>query len=133
MSEHPPILIVDDDEGVRTALTDILDFHGYAAVTAVDGAEAVRIFSELVGVPIVIFMVLDLMMPGLNGIETMQRLTAIAPHARIVISTGLDRDEVLARFDLGDYDHGKVYFLTTPFSMATFVGLVERCQRDLPN
>jgi DNA-binding LytR/AlgR family response regulator len=73
------------------------------------------------------------MMPGLNGIETMQRLTAIDPRAHIVISSGFDRVEVLARFDLGDYDHDKVHFLNKPFTIATLVGMVERCQRDLPN
>ena len=132
MSEHPPILIVDDEEVVRVALTDILDLFGYRAVTAKDGLEAVRMFTAMAGGPGVYIVILDLMMPGLNGIDTMHKLCAINRNAQIIIASGYDREEVVERFALGDYNRDKVHFLQKPYTMATIVSLVEQCQGTQP-
>ena len=133
MAEHPPILIVDDEEVVRVALTDILDMFGYPAVTAKDGLEAVRMFTAMAGGPGVYIVILDLMMPGLNGIDTMHKLCAINPDAVIIIASGYDQDEVVARFTLGDLNRDKVHFLQKPYTMATIVNLVEQYQGAQPS
>ncbi len=80
------ILVVDDDEAVRHGLTAMLDSAGYRWVEAADGLEAVEIFQgEHRSIDAVI---LDMTMPGPNGIETMKRLRDIAPEIPIILSTG---------------------------------------------
>jgi two-component system, chemotaxis family, chemotaxis protein CheY len=67
------ILIIDDDEGIRTALAEILEFSGYQVAVAADGLEAVELLE--VGLePKAI--VLDLMMPRMNGWQFLEHLRA---------------------------------------------------------
>ncbi|HET9596328.1 MAG TPA: response regulator [Anaeromyxobacteraceae bacterium] len=65
------ILVIDDDEGIRTALAEILEMSGYAVATAADGMEGVELLE--VGLePKAI--VLDLMMPRMDGWSFLKRL-----------------------------------------------------------
>jgi CheY-like chemotaxis protein len=68
-SERPRILLVDDDEGNREALRELLEGEGYAVVAAPDGAQALERLGELR--PSLIL--LDMMMPVMNGSEFRQR------------------------------------------------------------
>jgi len=127
VSAHPPILIVDDEEIVRSALSDILELYGYSAVTAGDASAAFQIFPVLCAQPGVHLVILDLMMPGLNGLETMHRLAALDPDAQFIISSGFDRDEIAARFHFVSDEGSKVHFLQKPYSMSALATLVEQC------
>src|SRR5437868_11724547 len=62
---HRPILIVDDDESIRTSLADVLGDEGYVVATAADGLEALEYLRHSTLVPCLIL--LDLWMPRLNG------------------------------------------------------------------
>jgi CheY-like chemotaxis protein len=67
------ILVIDDDEGIRNALAEILEMSGYAVATAADGLEGVELLE--VGLePKAI--VLDLMMPRMDGWSFLKRLRA---------------------------------------------------------
>ena len=63
---HPPrrVLLVEDDDLIRQALTTILEVEGYAVLTAADGEEALR---RLQGPQPPDLILLDLMMPGMDG------------------------------------------------------------------
>jgi len=78
------ILIVDDEPHVRFLIETILKAEGYTVVTAGSGHEALRIFSEhhydLV--------LTDLILPGIDGIETILLLRAQRPHLRIIAMSG---------------------------------------------
>ena len=65
----PRVLVVDDDEPIRNTLTEALELEGYAVVSASNGAEACELVHRFR--PSVI--VLDLMMPVMNGWEFLQR------------------------------------------------------------
>lgn len=90
----PSILLVDDDPGIRDLVSDFLSRHGYAVTTAGDGiamdreiAQAERPFD---------LMVLDLMMPGENGLEIARRLSAKGGPAIIMLSAmGEDSDRII--------------------------------------
>ncbi len=127
MPAHPPILIVDDEEIVRSALSDILELYGYTAVSAGDAYTAIQMFPALCAQPGVHVVILDLMMPGINGIETMHRLAALDPDAQFIISSGFDRDEIAARFHYVSAEGGRVHFLQKPYSMAAIATLIEQC------
>lgn len=83
-------LIVDDDEEIRHALTLLLDLEGIQVVgLAINGLEAVALAKQLQ--PQVV--ILDYMMPRMNGEEAAQLIRAVDPSAKIIaFSAVLDRD-----------------------------------------
>jgi two-component system, OmpR family, response regulator len=62
---RPLVLIVDDDQGIRGAVADILEDEGFRTAQATDGADALNFLADADGAPTVIL--LDLMMPVLDG------------------------------------------------------------------
>lgn len=64
------ILIVEDDHNSRKLVRDLLEFHGYRTLEAVTGEEGVRLSAELR--PALVLM--DIELPGINGIEALRRL-----------------------------------------------------------
>jgi CheY-like chemotaxis protein len=66
------VLVVDDDPDIRETLGLVLGQHGYAVTTAADGAEALQQLQAGPRHPCLI--ILDLMMPGMNGFELWERI-----------------------------------------------------------
>jgi two-component system nitrogen regulation response regulator GlnG len=115
---RPTILVVDDDEDARAALATILAAEGFQAVTAADGESAIeRVASEPPAV-----VLLDRIMPGLDGIETLRRLKAIAPEVTVIIVTGYgDTSSAVQAMKLGAYD-----YLTKPLQIDQLLIAVRR-------
>ena len=65
------ILVADDEELIRRLVSDFLVQEGYEPLLAVDGDEAMKLFGEH---PDVALMILDIMMPGLDGWEVCRRV-----------------------------------------------------------
>jgi YesN/AraC family two-component response regulator len=126
LPDSVPILIVDDEEIVRSALSDILAMQGYAAVCAAGAHEAVPLFTQLCRQRGAHIAILDLMMPGVNGIDLMRSLIQIDPSAHFIISSGYDVQEIAERFDLSGIESASLHFLQKPYSIAAIFGLVER-------
>jgi CheY-like chemotaxis protein len=85
--ETPSLLITDDDAGYRETLRGVFDFRGFTTLVASDGEEAL----EIVKTKRVHVVLLDMHMPKLSGLETLQRLKemrAILPC--ILLSAQLD-------------------------------------------
>jgi CheY-like chemotaxis protein len=80
--DQMPILIVEDDEPVRDAMRDILEDEGYSITCAVNGEEALRV---LAADPRPRLILLDLMMPVMNGWELLRALRASATLAGIPV------------------------------------------------
>lgn len=66
------VLIVDDEDDTRELIRDLLESKGFAVATAEDGEAALSILATL---PRVCLMILDLLMPNMNGFEVLQRLS----------------------------------------------------------
>ena len=80
------ILAVDDSKVLLDAIAGLLEIYGYRVLTAVDGAQALTLYSEyLRDIKVVLT---DLVMPGMNGVELSQRLKSINPDIKIIASTG---------------------------------------------
>lgn len=107
--ERPLILAVDDEPANRALLRKLLNHHGYDVVEAFDGPSALRAIAE--HDPDLVC--LDVMMPGVDGIEVCQRLRRQPEHARlpILLLTALDRPEDKAR----GLEAGANDFLSKPF------------------
>lgn len=78
------LLLVDDESGIRQLLRMTLEMDGYEVVEAVDGLEALQVFEkespELA--------LLDVRLPGLSGIEVLERLRKMNPDVEVIMITG---------------------------------------------
>ncbi|MCE9612760.1 MAG: PAS domain S-box protein [Lentisphaerae bacterium] len=90
------ILVVDDDETVRTVVRSMLERVGFGVAAAGDGLEAVRVFRD--GAQHIDCVVLDLTMPHMDGEETFMELNQLRPGVPIVISSGYPREDIVRRF-----------------------------------
>lgn len=114
------VLIVDDDEIYRMLLREIVSrADGFeVAAEASDGAEALALLDTLE--PDVVL--LDLMMPGMDGFATLPPVRAALPEARIVVLTALDETEAAREGIL----HGMDAFLEKRHAADRLVELLER-------
>jgi CheY-like chemotaxis protein len=86
----PRVLIVDDAPAMRAALRGLLEDHGLAVIgEAADGLQAVTMAEQLQ--PDII--VMDVRMPGLDGLQATTRITGAHPHIRVVVYSVFDSDE----------------------------------------
>jgi two-component system, chemotaxis family, chemotaxis protein CheY len=91
MNISPRVLIVDDDQFVRTVLREMLSPSGYQCFEARDGIEAMeRVRADR---PHVIL--LDLLMPKMSGIQALQEIGQTSPRSRVVVITSLASDALL--------------------------------------
>jgi len=110
---RPRVLVVDDDRAVRESLRRSLEFNGYDVALAADGAEALAGLSAggAAGSPDVV--VMDVMMPRLDGIETTRALRKAGHDVPILVLTA--RDAVGDRVE--GLDAGADDYLTKPFAL----------------
>src|SRR3989304_9053284 len=80
------ILLIDDDPLVRQLSREYLESNGVPVVTAADGQEALVLFEDLHDDIAVV--VLDLMMPKMNGRDCWRRLRELDPDVRVLVTTG---------------------------------------------
>ncbi len=91
------ILVIDDDIGIREALTEILGWLVNGSIfTATNGHEGLAIVQEQR--QHIRLVMLDINMPLMNGEQTYAKLQKIAPEVKVIISTGLSHAEVVRRF-----------------------------------
>lgn len=113
--------MVDDDRAVRDSLRRSLEFNGYSVTLAADGAAALAGIGT--AAPDVVIM--DVMMPRLNGIEATRALRAAGNDVPILVLTA--RDAVGDRVD--GLDAGADDYLTKPFALAELLARLRALQR----
>jgi two-component system nitrogen regulation response regulator NtrX len=95
------LLVVDDEQGVRAALRQLLEFEGYDVRTASSGSEALATYEQWR--PQLVFM--DVKMAGMDGLETLKRLRARDPAAIVVMISGhATIQNAVEATQLGAYD-----------------------------
>ena len=83
---HATILVVDDEPVLRRVCARLLSRLGYRVLEAPGGEEALELFKEKG--PEIDLVLLDLIMPGLNGIQTLERLRQLDPIVRVLLCSG---------------------------------------------
>ena len=103
------LLVVDDDPSVREGRFElVLDLNGFGVATAADGGEAIRTLA--VDRPDAV--ILDVLMPGLDGLEVCRRMRAIGDRTPVLMLTA--RDEVSER--VAGLEAGADDYLVKPFA-----------------
>ena len=109
------ILIVEDEPFMLTAAQHVLEAHGYRALCARDGAEAIAVFAR--NREKIAAVLMDMMMPVLGGMSTIHALLRTDPEVKIIATSGLwTNDEISSLNELG-IDH----ILTKPFRTETLL------------
>ena len=111
MADASTILLVDDEDAVQKLLTYPLERDGFRVVPAHDGEEALERFSE----ERVDLVVLDLMLPKLDGLEVCKRLRAQSSVPIIMLTARDDEFDKVLGLELGADD-----YITKPFSIREF-------------
>ena len=119
-TEPPRILLVDDEQPIQTLLSFPLQRDGYEVVQASDGREALTRFSEQT----FDLVVLDVMMPRMDGLEVCRRLRARSSVPIIMLTAKSEEIDKVLGLELGADD-----YITKPFSMREFRSRVKAALR----
>lgn len=120
------ILVVDDERLTRISLADFLEDMGYETVAASDGEMAIQLQREQPFEACIV----DIRMPGIDGVETIMRLHDIAPHSRFIICTGSPQFALSpALEDMGISERDIVR--KPVLDMNVFLSLIEQTEQDV--
>ena len=112
------LLVVDDEDDLRSLLSQFLNAEGYDTVTASDGAEAIQILEKQTFDAAL----LDILMPNQNGITVLKHITKNYPSTKSIILTGhADLHRATEARQNGAMD-----FITKPYKIETVLAALER-------
>ena len=110
------ILVIDDEPGIRTVLTDILEDEKYTVITAGDGFEGLSILKE----SSVDLVILDIWLPNMGGIDVLKEIKKEYPDLEVIIISGhANIDLAVKAVKLGAFD-----FLEKPLSLEKIITVV---------
>ncbi|MGE5894172.1 MAG: response regulator [bacterium] len=119
------ILVVDDEEYIRDIAKDILQGLGYRVLAAASGIEALEVFKARRGE--IDLIILDFIMPHMGGSETLKKLKALDPDAKVLISSGYGvNDEIVRLMNTP----GVLGFIQKPYHIAE---IAETLKKALPS
>ena len=115
------VLVIDDDEEIRTIVEHMLGGAGHQVEVALDGAEGLRLFGK--SPPDLVLT--DINMPGLDGHDVIEAIQVLHPEVPIIAISGggaIAQDELLLKASAV----GAVEIIMKPFEFRQLVGAVER-------
>ena len=113
------VLIVDDEESVRTVAVQMFSMMGMYPLTACDGVEAMKVFQR--HQKEIRLIVLDLTMPRMNGEETLRKIRALSPDVPVILTSGYNRTALPPSLT----SDPTVSFLQKPFSMSALIEQID--------
>jgi two-component system response regulator AtoC len=120
MSEATNILLVDDEPGMLRYIRTLLEVDEYKVETASTGEEALQRVEKGLEPDMVL---LDVLMPGIDGLETLEQLRQMRPGVKVVmLSCVSDTRKVVQAMRLGAQD-----YLTKPFQKAELDAVIDQC------
>src|SRR5438270_7444928 len=120
MTDMANILLVDDEPGMLRYIRTLLEVDDYKVATASTGEEALERVQKGLQPDLVL---LDLLMPGIDGLQTLEQLRQIRPGTKVVmLSCVSDTRKVVQAIRLGAHD-----YLTKPFQKAELDAVIDQC------
>ena len=117
------VLVVDDAEGIRTYLASCLELRGYDVDSAEDGSRAIALIEGGADPDAIL---LDVMMPGLDGLATLERIRELAPKVPVVMLSVVGRTGTIVEA----MRRGAADYLTKPFEEEELEATLERVLED---
>ena len=118
----PAVLIVDDDTAICALLQDVLSEHVFAVTACHTGLEAIRCVEER---PEIALVLLDMMLPDINGLRVLQQVQKIRPTLPVVMLTGISSEsDVVVGLEMGADD-----YICKPFNPRVVVARVKAVLR----
>lgn len=114
------ILVIDDDNVVREAITDILEIIDVDVICAANGPEGIETFTK--NLNIVAGIIIDRRMPSMDGMEAIQILREVRPNVPIIMSSGYADEELLQKQNL-NLEKPNAY-LCKPYEIDDLIRLV---------
>ena len=119
------ILVVEDDAAIRTALVDALEYAGHEPIHCADGCEALRLAREADPD----LMLLDVMLPKMNGFQVLEELRKQRPTMPVIMVTARGAEEERVR----GLENGADDYVVKPFSPRELLARVDAVLRRTPN
>jgi DNA-binding NtrC family response regulator len=116
-SKNKRILVVDDDQGIRSSLSRILRSYGHEVQVAKDGLEAIGFCNEFPPD----LLLIDIRMPGIDGVETFRRLRERWPSLVAIFMTAYSSSEKSVEAE----QRGAISVLAKPLNLARLMDLVQ--------
>jgi two-component system response regulator AtoC len=113
------VLVVDDAEGIRTFLANCLELRGYEVDSAEDGARALALLEGGADPDVVL---LDVMMPGVDGLQTLERIRELAPAVPVVMLSVVGRAGTI----VDAMQRGAADYLTKPFEEEELLATLDK-------
>jgi PAS domain S-box-containing protein len=118
------VMVVEDDQITRDAIQSLLKVYNFWVLTAINGAEALRIYKQMGAM--VTMVVTDLVMPEMGGMALYQALQELNPQAKVLFITGHPLEENSQEL----LEKGNVHWLQKPFSAKDFGEAMEALLAD---
>ena len=119
------VLVVDDEEALRTLAAKLIEKRGHTVLTASNGTEALALLDGDIKVDL---LVLDVVMPGLSGLQTLEKLRNQGhTELPVILLTAQTADEDI----LGGYKQGADCYLTKPLQPKALLNIVDYLIGDL--
>ena len=120
MTARPTVLVVDDEQALRDFIRKNLEARGFSVHTAANGLEALAVFNTQA----LDLIILDVMMPHMDGLETTRRIRLQALTPIIILTALSEEKDKVAALDLGADD-----YLTKPFGVEELLARVRAVLR----
>lgn len=118
----PTVLIVDDETEFAVTLADRLALRDYSAFVAADGESALKQIAKKA----FDLVLLDVMLPGMHGIEVLKRIREQQPHLPVILLTG----QAGARDGIEGMKHGAKGYLNKPVDLGELLELAEQLNKE---
>ena len=121
LNKRPKIMVVDDDEALRLIVARILEDAGFDLTTACDGFEGV----EMATANHFDLIIMDVRMPGIDGVEAFRRIKEVSPESIVIMLTGYNDRHLQQALDEGELE-----VLYKPFDTDRLIDLVRTTLSD---
>ena len=111
------VMVVEDEEGVRDLVAEVLEGSGFRVIQASNGREAIRLAEQEAVIDLV---VTDVVMPGMSGFELSRWFAAQRPKTRLIFMTGYTDERTINREALDP----RTILMQKPFAPASLLRII---------